>query len=281
MATTQETSVIEVIGAGASGRALAFLLLKSGCPVRLLGRSGPIKQLTVIENKVKKSIELPPLHAEPAMHLLTVPAHGLKEASESIQQTTSAPIVPLCNGYLGDKYYQKPYAAGINYIASTFNRATDEVSLFSSVPGVFLPKSLAQLMPQNLPFIHFVDSVKQKRAEKFFANAVLNTICGAHDLETNGMAKEIDNFQKVTLECLELTDSLYETANVGFSSQEEAIEHFLLIAKQTANNTNSMVQALRRGAKTEAAFISGHANADRHPNLFSLHQMILSKSKHL
>jgi hypothetical protein len=158
VATTQETSVIEVIGAGASGRALAFLLLKSGCPVRLLGRSGPIKQLTVIENKVKKSIELPPLHAEPAMHLLTVPAHGLKEASESIQQTTSAPIVPLCNGYLGDKYYQKPYAAGINYIASTFNRATDEVSLFSSVPGVFLPKSLAQLMPQNLPFIHFVDS---------------------------------------------------------------------------------------------------------------------------
>jgi|GEM_PF-6716274 len=281
----RDSQPIAVLGAGASGRAIAALIARDGLNVQLLGREGPVDRIAVVIDKQQTTIDLYTGDKKQDLCLVTLPAYALTALEQRAHAHPAVSYVPLNNGFLGEKYWQSPYYPGINHIGSTYNRKTDVVEVFSKEPKLLLPNAVKHLVPghsQNkLPrCFQFATDIRVKRAEKFFINLVLNTLSGAYDLSQNKEAKVQAEFSQVKEEALSLTDELYDLKNIGESSKTLALDRIKWALKQYGENTNSMVQALRRKKRTEADYLSGKANPERHPNLTRLHQIIVSKSEH-
>ncbi len=273
----KERKAIDILGAGASGRALAFLLEKSGHQVRLLSRKGPIEKIKIRQQGEEHECYLNSGPGPAPVCLLTVPIHALAHLLDDLKDKKEQVFIPLSNAFLEKKFYASPFFPGVNYVASTYDRNTDFVEIFSSDLGICLEKRFTDAFQENLSFVNFCNDIRKKRAKKFFINLVINTICAAFDLEHNKLVRQQSIFSQIKNEALDVTDQLYSLENIGCSSKKEALGLLEIPLSILGQNTNSMVQALRRGARTEAEFLSGYASPEKHPGLFELHQNILSK----
>ncbi len=273
-------SPIEIIGAGASGRALAFLFLQSGRRVRLLSKTGPVDHIKVVVEGDTKEIELPVFKETAHISLLTVPAFALKSLHGQYGSLKNKLFLPLSNGFYGPELASPPFYPGVNYVASTYDRNRETVEIFSSTPGLIVQKVLEMHFPHKPSFLEFTTGIQSKLAAKFLVNLVLNTLSAAYDLDQNSQCAQQKNFEGIITESIALTNELYGFNCAGFPNEQSAKNYLSEVLKKLGQNTNSMVQALRRGSRTEAEYLSGHANSNTYPILFELHQMIVSKSKH-
>jgi 2-dehydropantoate 2-reductase len=284
---------VAIVGAGAVGQMIAYLLQSVGFEVDLYGRDGP-RNLSVAVSLGDRMgrLEIRSQNREADIWLFATKAYDLVSAlMEWLPQISKdRPLVLLANGFiepvLTDVRRQFPGRMLRKAVVSRGAKFDEEGRLLISPRGEILWGAASGDEPcpvENEIMAALKDEgfrwdarACEARKTKWYCNTVLNTLAGARRLPRNGDALHQKEFASLCHEVYELGLEFWPE----WKGQEEALKLRLnaLIA-MTSDNENSMAVDVRLGRRTESKFLSGYVKAaenaqKRFPYLYELHQKL-------
>lgn len=262
-----------VIGAGALGKALAYGLHQAALGrVGLYGRSGPVtRSFSIRDRQIIHEVLLPSdQNFEASQYFFATKAYALPAALRDWlpRIAPASRIVILCNGYI------EPLLVGIR---SDFPRHVLNKGVVTR-GAKFLPTGVLELSEQGHiswgeagPINDFEQSLFalrpefrwdaeacRSRRDKWYCNTVLNTLCGAYRLPSNGAALKHPDYPALADEVYTLGCKLWpEWTTDGERTRLKTLMGNLIRA--TEANENSMAADVRLQRPTEIAVLSGIA----------------------
>lgn len=287
------TKRVAIVGAGAVGHMMAYLLQSAGFEVVLFGREGPRNlSVPVLIADETKQLEIHSQNLDADIWLFATKAYDLAAALLDWlpKIPKDRPLVLLANGFLEPALLelrrQFPDRILRKAVVSRGAKFDDEGRLLLSPRGEILwgakeePHAIEKEIMTALSAKGFRWDEKacDARKTKWFCNTVLNTLAGARRLSRNGDALHQEEFASLCHEVYELGLSFWPE----WQGEEEVLKTRLkaLIA-MTSENENSMAVDVRLGRKTERDFLSGYVlkaenGEKRFPWLYALHQKLTS-----
>ena len=264
-----------IMGAGAIGSLMGGFLAKAGAEVVLVGRrahveavrsrglrvEGPLGSFTVKVDAHEKPEEA---KGDFDLVLITVKAYDTAEAAKQVKRLVEKQAVPLClqNG-LGVEEEASRVLGTVVFRGVTNNGAmlaqpgtvhhTGVGETLIGGRGVLMEKLVTMLNASGLP-ARKVDNIAEVVWIKTLVNAGINPL-GAITGLRNGELLEVGWLRSLMKAVVE------EGANIakkmGVELGIDPVELTFKVAKDTANNKNSMLQDLERKKRTEVDYING------------------------
>lgn len=264
-----------IMGAGAIGSLMGGFLAKAGAEVVLVGRrahveavrsrglrvEGPLGSFTVKVDAHEKPEEA---KGDFDLVLITVKAYDTAEAAKQVKRLVEKQAVPLClqNG-LGVEEEASRVLGTVVFRGVTNNGAmlaqpgtvhhTGVGETLIGGRGVLMEKLVTMLNASGLP-ARRVDNIAEAVWIKTLVNAGINPLGAITGLRNGELLKVgwLRNLMKAVVE---------EGANIakkmGVELGIDPVELTFKVAKDTANNKNSMLQDLERKKRTEVDYING------------------------
>ena len=127
--------------------------------------------------------------------------------------------------------------------------------IISSAPQIKTTKPLGYL--KNISPVFIAEPNCEFIGEKFFFNLVLNTLCGAYQLQYNGLVKTIPRILETTSkEAFKLTQKLHPDFQVSEKSMHDKLNKLI---DSVFYNENSMYSDYLNKRPSERAYLSGKA----------------------
>ena len=289
--TDQEKLAIEIVGPGAVGIGIAYLLKSAGYRnISFYSRSGPIqKQASIMLSEGPVSMTLPSARMAPDLFIITVKSFQLEDALDRILKSKNKnPIWVLCNGLtleiernnkfnpllirrgsvtFGSKIVE---GGGIHLTLSTQNLMVGPTHEHPTPLSDFEINLINQMKPYGWYYSEPINPVINK---KWLFNTALNCLCGIRRLENNNKSLEyIDELKSIFEEAFALGIEQFGSWN---EEKEQLWNELLELIKKTGSNENSMARDVRLKKKTEIEYLAGFARTS--PVKYPILNNILTK----
>ena len=235
----------------------------------------------------------------PGVILFAVKAFDLKQAliEHSSRWPEALPFVTLSNGFILREIAaalpmlgQRPIRIGMTTIGSKVNH-DHSITIFkqdtitawgpwnasTEIPAQPTAEELKVL--KHFPNGQWHNDIRPLICRKWILNVVLNSLCAAHGLESNGRLKE---FRREAEELISEAHALAQELWPGLTeipSPDDAAQTLWQVVDSTAGNENSMARDVRLGRPTESDFLAGMArDFDGFHKLKSIHQKITTSA---
>lgn len=141
--------------------------------------------------------------------------------------------------------------------------------------------ALCKLLNTYLPKTFLSNNIEQTLWKKLLINAVINPLTTIHNIDNGQIISNPSIKQESYLLCQELSPLLCKLN--AFEDSQQLFEQICFIAKQTKNNTSSMLQDHLNHKKSEIESITGYLlNKTKRLNIeLPLHNKIYRKIKRL
>ncbi len=286
---------VTIIGAGALGKALAYSLSQmKACDVRLYSRTGFVHEpFEIIDHGLPKSVQLKDGgHSETHVYFFTPKAYDLSHALEEWlpRIKSSARVVLLSNGYieplllpLRKRYPQQELTKGVvtrgaRFLPTGHLQLSDQGQIsWGDDQGA---KDFETQIFAERAELKWDEHSCETRKDKWYCNTVLNTLCGAYRLASNGLALEHPEFEPLSKEVFALNAELWPERSTSITRDRlHTLAQTLIQA--TSGNENSMAVDVRLGRRTEVDVLSGIAKTCanyelKFPLLMKMHKQIES-----
>ena len=289
----QNQGHVAIVGGGAVGRMLAYFLQAIDLTPIVYGRRGVERiDQKILLRGVTRSLVTTGEESEPELWLFATKAYDLSSALDQWLPHISPDIsaVLLCNGFLEpslrgirQRFAQHTLLKGI--VARGARTSADGTIVVSDSGHIIWGGSQTPTPIEQKLFgalrsegFHWDGDVCRLRKEKWFCNAVLNTLSGAYQLSRNGDAPLLPEYKELCHEVFRL-GLHYWPEWQGQNANLEMLLHELI--SKTSDNENSMAVDVRLGRRTEADFLAGLVShfpdaRTRFPLLSRLHARIIA-----
>jgi 2-dehydropantoate 2-reductase len=255
-----------LLGAGSLGTLAASRLCAAGISLKVIGRSGTTLQRTLLWPDGQVShLMLEPAADEPIRHLLVAVKAGDTRSALLPLLTRLHPdveILLLQNGMGALDTVPLPAGARVFHLVTTDGafRQQDQVTVVaqnqtllgdgSSSP----PDWLASLQP-HWPGLRWCQDIARVQWQKLAVNAVINPLTALYRCR-NGELLDGGERQLYMAQLANEVDRLL--AHLYPDWCPDTLERSIVIARQTAANTSSMLADVLAGRRTELAYINGY-----------------------
>jgi len=259
--------IVQIMGAGALGSLIGYLIQKAGYDVLFIARRKQHEALKaglrisgIVNDAIQVKVYNSPKDAD--LTFLTVKAYDTEEAVKKLAEVNCGIVCSLQNGLKIDeimkKYLNKPvrgittYAAYLVEWGHVFFAAEGEIIIGDLNKNKYSKKVLEVLKASNIK-AWIVEDIKEKVWEKTIINAVINpltALCRVRNGEILKRRELWDIAKEITHEC-KITA---EKTGIKVEKIEEKIKKVIM---KTSENKSSMLQDLERGRRTEIDFING------------------------
>ncbi len=291
-----------IVGAGAQGALMSYLMQKNGLTYGLWSRNGFVRaneRFILDANKIKTSLN-PSVFSWEGIDFLfiAVKAYDLEDffnAQLSLIKKAKVKVV-LVNGWVLPtlkNFIQKNHEQ-----ISTWRIGVSTIGVSEMEPrsyairsagggisfGPVLPaldpswKDLKEIeLEQRLKTLSLVDDIGPIIRKKWLFNTVINTLTAAYKLENNGLLVTAAN-----IPLHKTFDEAYALGEERFSfmdfSRAEYFRDLLALIEATSENENSMARDIRLKKDSESSFLAGLADdPQKYPLLTELHKKIIAK----
>ncbi len=278
--------MLGIIGPGALGHMLGFFLKKSQAELafQMLAHEGPrVITAKILWQGQEFDLKIDQTQGLCDTFIVLVKSYHLTEAMQQHlpRLHLGGTVILLGNGYL--EPLLAPYRSARPDITwrkglVTWGVKRDENDRYSLSPsgtivwgGPGAPSSTEGLVLAALRDYGgqwAVDACDRRKA-KWFCNTVLNTLCGAYRLPSNGAAWQLfrQDLEALSTEVYRLGREIWPEWT---ASKENLGETLRRLIEMTADNENSMARDLRLGRQTEADVLSGCLSLSAVPSRYSL-----------
>lgn len=281
---------VGIIGPGAVGRMMAAYCQWKGICCHSFGRHGPVS--------FKQSIIMDDHHFHLEQNLgdlalvdlvfVTVKAYQIRDVlSQYGEDIKNKSVIFAANGWFDDCFSrydldELDWQFGYSSIGASFVGQT--LVIHNHGGHVFWQKlrhenAKIEKVESLLAEFGFAskEDLSALRKKKWLFNTVLNTICGAHKLSSNGLLlKDLSFLRKVFLEAYLLGEM-----KIGpwMQNQQDLWSEMIRLIESTRNNQNSMYVDVIKNRQTENQYLAGlclndESKKEHFPNLWPLAQKI-------
>lgn len=224
-------------------------------------------------------------------------ADALKE--QASLWSDDVPFITLSNGFIADEIESCRSALGARHIRwgmTTMGAAFKDngaLHVFSegastswgpfqspknAIPVTETITSAESTLLSSQPSWTWQDDVTPTVRRKWIFNTVLNTMCGALRLSSNGKLVNHRTLADAVLdEACELAKELWPHRANDLESVESLRAHFWQLVHKTSENENSMARDARLGRRTESAYLAGMAVGRRGYDRLKTYHAVLAR----
>ncbi len=265
-----------IFGAGAIGSLVAGLLYKAGLDISMIGRPSHVEAINEnglkIEGAVQTTVNVPAYSTHNGMKdvdliVMTVKSYDTRMAMEECKNLLKSRtrVLSLQNG-IGNEDIVSEYTRHV--VGGCTNNGVvflENGRIVYNSPGT---TSIGNYHSHNDEIVYEIreafersglqctvsDNIKDEIFEKFLVNVGINALASIAGVK-NGELLRNEELRAIFLELVN------EATQVGrakrFSCPDDAVSNVIKTVEMVSENTNSMLQDLRKGKRTEVAYFNG------------------------
>ncbi|MCK4429316.1 MAG: 2-dehydropantoate 2-reductase [Candidatus Aenigmarchaeota archaeon] len=266
-----------VFGGGAIGSLFAGSLFKAGHDVALLGRENHVAEINknglIIEGAVNENIKVPAVSdigevkEKIDLIILATKSQDTQEAMELCKSLIGPDtrVLSVQNGIGNEEIIQKYTDKVIGGVTSNGVVFMEPGKIQYKSPG---PTAIGNYNSENDEFVFQVkemlessdlkcevcENIKDDIFKKFLANIGINGLASIAEVKNGELIKQ-ENLKDLFVKIISEGEKIGKAK--GFNCQGNALEEVIKITEIVSENTNSMLQDLRKGKKTEIDYFNG------------------------
>jgi 2-dehydropantoate 2-reductase len=266
-----------VFGAGAIGSLVGGLLFEAGTDISLIGRPVHVKAIEEnglkIEGAIQAVIKVPAYSdtneiKDVDLIVITTKSYGTRMAMEKCKKLIQSHtrVLSLQNGIGNEDIISEHTPNVIGGITNNGVVFMENGRIAYNSPGT---STIGNYHSKNDEFVHKVremfenaglkcivsSHIKDEIFKKFLVNVGINGLASIANVK-NGEILRNEELRTIFLELV--SEAIRVGKAKGFNCPSDVVNEIIKTVEATSENTNSMLQDLRKGKRTEVEYFNGN-----------------------